>query len=225
LCKKRLSSSNLCTITKAFYSSSLLRNRPGSEIWWQIRSVMHWGQKKRVGSQNVSRKQLWKKRFLVCPPAIFNRIEIFAYHRFSNDVRKVIILREQRLTHGFEHCNHKDCASAIAFTLLPARLLRLPPSVGFRDPQTRYTKSKVPNEISKFRGPKRYAQIPRSQNICPDSEVPKEMPNLWGDKIESQIPRSQTRCHNSEGLKEIRQRRVLKRDTKFATPQTRCQNT
>jgi hypothetical protein len=32
LCKKKLSSSNLYTITKAFYSSSLLRNRPGSEI-------------------------------------------------------------------------------------------------------------------------------------------------------------------------------------------------
>jgi len=32
LCKKKLSSSNLCTITKAFYSSSLLRDRPGSKI-------------------------------------------------------------------------------------------------------------------------------------------------------------------------------------------------
>jgi hypothetical protein len=185
---------------------------------------MHWGQKKRVGSQNVSRKRLWKKSSLVFPPAIFNRIEIFAYHRFPNEVRKVIILREETLTHGFEHCNHKDCASAIAFTLLSARLLRLPPSVGFRDPQTRYTKSKVPNEISKFRGPTRYAQIPRSQKMCSNSEVSKEMPNLWGAKTDSQIPRSQKRCHNSEGLKEIRKRRVLKRDTQFSTPHTRCQN-
>lgn len=154
---------------------------------------MHWGQKKRVGSQNVSRKRLWKKRFLDFPPAIFNRIEIFAYHRFSKDVRKVIILREETLTHGFEHCNHKDCASAIAFTLLSAHLLRLPPSVGFRDPQTRYTKSKVPNEISKFRGPKRYAQIPRSQNTCPNSEVSNEMSNFWGAKSDPQTPSSQTR--------------------------------
>jgi hypothetical protein len=148
---------------------------------------MHWGQKKRVGSQNVSRKRLWKKRFLVFPPAIFNRIVIFAYHRFSNDVRKVIILREETLTHGFEHCNHKDCARAIAFTLLPTRLLRLPPSVGFRDPQTRYTKSKVPNEISKFGGPKRYAQIPKSQ----------------------------TRCQIYEGLNAIPKSRDLKRDARI----------
>lgn len=34
LCKKKFSSSNLCTITKTFYSSSLLRNLSGSEIWW-----------------------------------------------------------------------------------------------------------------------------------------------------------------------------------------------
>lgn len=154
---------------------------------------MHWGQRKRVGSQNVSRKRLWKKRFLVFPPSILNRIEIFAYHRFSNDVRKVIILREETLTHGFEHCNHKDCASAIAFTLLSARSLRLPPSVGFRDPQTRYTKFKVPNEISKFRGPKRYAQIPRSQKMCPNSEVSKEMPIFWGPKSDPQTPSSKAR--------------------------------